>query len=289
MKIKMKIAKVLFFLLPIPVLWALFPPLGRHPVSFFVLRGSAGQVEAFHITSPLNGTDPSVQTIRLDASQQKEGGAILAQGDIQHLQAFAKGLGPASAVIGIPSTEEKWPGYLGGGLRGWEENGNGLFDNLQWSDRLYLAFGMKSPPPAPFFSQAAPAAPAAAAPAGVSNTAPATALATPAASSLVRVEILNGCGITNAADWVARRVKGPGIIITDTGNADNFDYGKTLIRTSAGTPVALQDAADRLGLSPDSIEETDHPVPGVDAVVVVGKDFPKLRRHWSGRIRHGTE
>jgi hypothetical protein len=284
----MKIAKTLFFLLPVPILWALFPALGRHPVSFFLLRGSEGQVEAFRITCALNGTDPTVQTLRLDASQQKEGDAILAQGDVQHLLSFAKALGPASAVIGMPSTEEKWPGYLGGGLRGWEENGNGIFDNLQWSDRIYLAFAMKTPPPAPFLTQAAPAAPATtAAPAPVSNAA--AALATPAAPSLVRVEILNGCGITNAADWVARRVKGPGIIITDTGNADNFNYGKTLIRSSAGTPVALEDAADRLGLSPDSIEETDHPVPGVDAVVVVGRDFPKLRRRWSGRIRHGTE
>jgi len=106
-------------------------------------------------------------------------------------------------------------------------------------------------------------------------------------SKVLRVEIQNGCGIKGAADWVARRLKGPGILITETGNADNFHYAKTAVKSSAGLPVALEDAVERLGLSKEAVEEVPslsglallNPDPSlpVDVIVIIGRDFQKLK------------
>lgn len=284
----MKISKSIIVFLPLVlVLAAIYPLLNRHPVSLFVLKGSENSVEAFKVSAPLNGRDVVVESVPLSPEQRKEGGEILGQKDCQRLVAFSKNYGAYSAVVGIPVTQESWPGFLGGGLKGFFiDSVPDVFDNLQWSDRFYLSLSIKTPPPAPFtvgeevamnLPVATPGVPAPRPPATPSS------LPTP---GVVRVEILNGCGITNAADWVARRVKGPGILIADTDNAENFRYPQTIIRTCAGMPVALEEAVERLGLSKDSIQEVPSLSTAVDAVVIVGKDFPKLRGRFRERNRH---
>lgn len=269
------------------VLAAFYPALTRHPISIFVLKGEEGTIEAYKVSAPLNGREAAVESVVLGSAQKKEAGEILAQKDIQHLASFAKNFGAYPAVVGIPTAQEGWPGFLGGGLKGFfTDSMPGVFDNLLWTDRFYLALDLKPLPPAPFEAggevtlnlPAATPGPSAANAAATPQPAP-----TP---GVLRVEILNGCGITNAADWAARRVKGPGIVITDTGNADNFRYPLTIVRTSAGKPVALEEAVERLGLSPDSVQELPSLTSPVDAVVIVGKDFPKLRRKFRERNRH---
>ncbi|HJT22977.1 MAG TPA: LytR C-terminal domain-containing protein, partial [bacterium] len=236
---------------------------------------------------PLNVRDVTVEALSLSPSQKKEGGEILARKDSQSLAAFAKDFGTYPAVIGVPGSQEGWPGYLGGGLKGFfADNLPESFDNLQWTDRLYLSISMKVPPPAPFATGKGIEIVLPAATPGTSAT-PSTSTPIPAPTpGVLRVEILNGCGITNAADWVARRVKGPGIVITDTGNADNFRYPKTIVRSCAGTPVALEEAVERLGLPKDAIQEIPSLSSSVDVVVIVGKDYRKLREQFRERNRH---
>lgn len=284
----MKKNKALLFFFPILfVLAALYPALTRHALSFFVLKGAGSQVEAFKITAPLNGRDVLVDAIVLSPAQKKEGGEVLAQRDSQGLMALAKECGAYPAVIGIPVTQEGWPGFLGGGFKGFlADNVSNVFDNLQWTDRLYLSVSMKVPPPAPFSSAGGNEITLPSVTPGVSITPPSSTPNPAPTPGVVRVEILNGCGITNAADWVARRVKGPGIIITDTGNADNFHYPKTIVRSCAGTPVALEEAIERLGLSKDAVQEIPSLSSSVDVVVIVGKDYRKLREQFRERNRH---
>jgi hypothetical protein len=102
----------------------------------------------------------------------------------------------------------------------------------------------------------------------------------------VRLEILNGCGIKNAADWVARRIKGPGLMVTGTGNADNFKYDQTLLQTSVGVPVVLEEVLDRLGLTKESVQQVQSLAPPNDAVLIVGKDYRKLKERRRDRLHH---
>ncbi len=284
----MKTSKsLIFFLIVIIVLAAFYPALSRHPISLFVLKGADEAVEAFKVSAPLNGREVWVEAVPLSPAQIKEGGEILGQRDLALLVAFSKNFGSFPTVIGVPVTQEGWPGFLGSGLKGFfSDSMPDAFDNLQWTDRFYLALNLKAFPPEPFTAAgqvtAVPGNPTA----GLS-TPGSTPVPNPAPTpGALRVEILNGCGITNAADWVARRVKGPGIIITDTGNADNFRYPQTIVRTCAGNPVALQEAVERIGLSPDAVQEIPSLISSVDAVVIVGKDFTKLRRRFRERNRH---
>jgi len=283
----MRNKKSLLLLPVILILAALYPLLSRHPIHLFVLKGGDGTVEAFKLAVPLNAGEVVVESVPLTPAQRKAGGEVLALKDSQRLSVFARDFGIFPAVIGILVTQEGWPGYLGGGFRGlFSENFPECFDNLQWTDRIYLAFYTKTPPPAPYLagngSEAGVPAPP---PVSSATRAPATPnpVSTP---GVVRVEILNGCGITNAADWVARRVKGPGITITDTGNADNFRYPKTIVRSCAGTPVSLEEAVERLGLSKDSVEEIPSLSSSVDVVIIVGRDYRKLREQFRERNRH---
>src|SRR5579883_1151951 len=187
--------RYLYFLPFLLVLAALYPALTRHPLSFFVLKGEESQVEAFRLSAPLNERDVTVESLSLSPSQKKEGGEILAQKDVQQLAAFSKNFGTYPGVIGVPVTQEGWPGFLGGGLKGiWADNTPGGFDNLQWTDRVYLALFTKVPPPAPFTPERGleivlPATTSVVSPVHPSSTPnPAT---TP---GVLRVEILNGCG-----------------------------------------------------------------------------------------------
>jgi hypothetical protein len=105
----------------------------------------------------------------------------------------------------------------------------------------------------------------------------------------VRLEILNGCGITNAADWVARRVQGSGLTVTGTTNADNFHYSHTVLQTAVGVPVALEEVLDRLGLTKDDVQEVPSLAAPNDAVLIVGKDYRKLRERYRDRLHHRPE
>jgi hypothetical protein len=251
-----------------------------HPLALFLLKGQGDTIQAFKISAYLSGEESRVEAIMLSSEQKEQGWKLLDQRNVGDLEAFSKSFGAYSAVIGMPTTVEGWPDYLGNGLK-WITDGKGkdVFDDLQWADRVYFAFVLKAPSPVPF-SPTEPSSSRA-----IKNnviTTPPAAVITPTPEShpgVVRVEILNGCGITNAAEWAARRMKGAGISIVDSGNADNFDYAKTIVRTSGEIPTALEEALGRLGLSKDSIQETSAPSPAIDVVVIVGKDFRKLKRH----------
>lgn len=274
-------------LLVILALAALYPSLSRHPIHLFVLKSAEETVEAFKLSVPLNGREVTVEAVPLNPSQKKAGGEILAQKDGQRLVIFAKDFGVFPAVIGIGTAQEGWPGFLGGGFKGlFTDTLPGCFDNLQWTDRLYLTLYTKVPPPAPYSAGTGNEA-VIPATTPVPFTIHASVTTNPVPTpGVVRVEILNGCGITNAADWVARRVKGSGITITDTGNADNFRYTKTIVRSCAGTPVALEEAVERLGLPKEAVEEIPSLSSSVDVVIIVGKDYRKLREQFRERNRH---
>src|SRR5579871_2257038 len=138
----MRNKKAILLLLPVVLaLAALYPALSRHPVHLFLLKGTEGTVEAYKLSLPLNGQEAAVESIPLNPSQQKAGGEILALKDSQRLGAFARDLGVFAGVVGVPSTQDGWPGFLGGGCKGvLSDSLPGSFDNLQWTDRRYLAF-----------------------------------------------------------------------------------------------------------------------------------------------------
>lgn len=246
-------------------------------------------VEAFQITAPLDGKEAQVQSVRLQVKLQTSLKQALSQKSLAQLLALTRPLGSWPILVGMSGEGEGWPWYFGGGFRGLlGGSSEAFFDNLNFWDRIALCFTWPLPPPAPF-TATVPLE-------GLGNNVSTTAtpvVSTPAAvpspspiNGEVRLEILNGCGITNAADWVARRIKGPGLTITGTTNADNFHYTHTVLQTAVGVPVALEEVLDRLGLTKDSVQEVPSLAPPDDAVLIVGKDYRKLKERHRDRLHH---
>lgn len=278
--------------------WLSFRGLTRNPLKALAFRltpgianasNDSGVVEAFEVTAPLDGKEAQVQSVRLPAKLQAPLRLALSQKSLSQLSALTRPLGSWPILVGMTGESEGWPWYFGGGLKGLlAGSSESQFDNLNFWDRLALCFAWPVPPPAPF---------AATVPLeGLGNnpspgstpvaSTPTLAPTPPPFNGEVRLEILNGCGITNAADWVARRVKGPGLTVTGTTNADNFHYSHTVLQTAVGVPVALEEVLDRLGLNKDSVQEVPSLAPPNDAVLIVGKDYRKLRERHRDRLHH---
>jgi len=261
--------------------------LPQKPLVFFVLKEDGANLEAFQVPLAGEGGESQAKTIVLGDADRKKAGELIAKKNEEALRAFAAGFGKFAGDAVVTGEKSDWPSFLGGGVKSLlQSDSPGSFDDLGWMDRLYLAATYNPPPPPPFEEAGSTAPAPAPTPMGTGSAAPpAVTPTTVPFNGLLRVEILNGCGITNAADWAARRIKGPGIIISGTGNADHFHYAKTVVRTSAGIPVALEEALDRMGLGKDAVEESAGPDNQKDVVVIVGRDFRQLKERLRER-RH---
>jgi len=279
--------------------WLSYRGLSQHPLVAMVFRLTPGisngnsndssTVEAFEVIAPLDGKEAQVKSVRLPVKLQASFKQALSEKSLTQLLAASKPMGTWPILVGMTGEGEGWPWYFGGGFKGLMSGSpETLFDNLNFWDRLSLCFSWPVPPPAPFEATvpleglgnnvSSAATLSASTPAVVPTPAP--------FNGEVRLEILNGCGITNAADVVARRIKGPGLTINGTTNADNFHYAHTVLQTAVGVPVALEEVLDRLGLNKDSVQEVPSLAPPNDAVLIVGKDYRKLKERHRDRLHH---
>ena len=283
--------KIFYAVLIATILLILFSAvkLSNTPISMFILKGADGIVDAYAANIFFGEKEAEFKIITLSPENQKLGRETLRSKDTKSLIAFSNYFGKWSFVCGIPGGEETWPSFFGSGIRGFlQKDQSESFDNLQLFDRLFFSFVLKTPPSLPTMDWDKTVAVLDQKPVITPRTEP-SLTPTPVTSipqGVVRVEILNGCGITNAADWAARRLKGNGIMIVGKDNADNFQYAKTIVRSAAGSPVALEEALDRLGLPKESVEEISNPPASADVVVIVGKDFRKLKERLRDRTHH---
>lgn len=95
---------------------------------------------------------------------------------------------------------------------------------------------------------------------------------------MVRVEVLNGNGISGAASVVANRLRESGFEVVSVGNADRFDYRTTAVIPRGGHVDEAHRVAEALGAQIHASSES-----GVergssndaDVVVIVGRDMTR--------------
>jgi len=96
----------------------------------------------------------------------------------------------------------------------------------------------------------------------------------------VKLEVLNGCGMTGLAAALTRelRRRGENVDVVKTGNAATMDYDSTVIIDRGGGVAALDYIGWLLGCNNRVIEPTESPQREltVDLTVIVGLDFPSL-------------
>lgn len=87
----------------------------------------------------------------------------------------------------------------------------------------------------------------------------------------VTLVVQNGGGTTGAAAVAAEELEQIGFVIAGTGDADRFDYGRTLIRYTEGHEAEADFVAQQLigGADTEQVET----IFGADIAVVLGQDF----------------
>lgn len=99
----------------------------------------------------------------------------------------------------------------------------------------------------------------------------------------LRIQMLNGCGISGAASAFSRHVKaaaGPDFVIDvlDEGNFESFQQEKTLLIARKAKHDHAARFAAKIGLAPDrvSFKELESNFYDIDYSLVVGADYEKL-------------
>jgi hypothetical protein len=285
----------------------------RNPLSVAVFRGGDAP-QAFRVSLFLNGREPIVEETSLTLSQKHEISRAILTNDDDALRRFARNDGAEgryAAIAAGTASSVDWPSFLGGGWSAIQQkNSSDWFSSLTLPERVVLAFWTKTPPAPPW--NPLPAAIQDATPttsqssnihpgnslkpsrekatnvvtASTETALPTTIPVSTSNAAPLRVEILNGCGITNAADAVARAAKDAGMTVVFVGNAEGpgrFRVPKTFIASHAGVPVALEELCKKLGIPTADVRDNGTVKAGVDVTVTVGRDYPRLRERLRAR------
>jgi len=101
---------------------------------------------------------------------------------------------------------------------------------------------------------------------------------------MVRVQVLNGCGIKGAAGEVAdflKRTPDPTyqFDVVDEGNFATFDVTETLVLDRGEAREAARIVAERLGVDSDHVlsQPLTENVLDIDVSILLGKDFTVLK------------
>jgi hypothetical protein len=89
--------------------------------------------------------------------------------------------------------------------------------------------------------------------------------------NLIRVQILNGCGVSGVGANLASLLRGAGDIdVLEIGNADRFDYETTIVIDRIGKGTGAKRVARMLGDPPIVLQRL--PSAGFDVTVIAGFD-----------------
>jgi len=244
----------------------------QKPVTFFILKNEVDGVKVFKVGTFFVHQKVLAENVSLNARQMGEAKKVFLDKNLNELKAWSKSFGDFNFVIGVSETEEDFISF-------WNHffsfSSASSFDDLNFFDKLYFDlilcpklaaqdFGVST-----ISTSSRPSAPAAALTTQVLAK-------TPDSLAIVRVEILNGCGIKGAAEWVAERIKSQRIVVKNGGNADNFTYANSQIRVMGEMPPDINNTLKQLGFSDLAITHADVP-PGYNVLLIVGKDFQKTK------------
>jgi len=95
----------------------------------------------------------------------------------------------------------------------------------------------------------------------------------------IKVEILNGCGIRGLATRYSDYLRGAGVDVVSTGNADNYHYEHTLIYHRRGDLSQAEEIAKLLGVPLTSISEKPEPDLFLDETIIIGEDYLELKTY----------
>jgi hypothetical protein len=247
--------------------------LDRAPVSFFILKSQTNRVVAFKVLVYLNHRLSIVIPLRLNGTQQTEAVQILSTKSIYQMESLASSFGQFDFVIGDSEADQDIDHFWNDFSMNRSLTTN--FNNLAGLDKLYFTLIAEQKLSVQNSDEMASSV-GVLSPLVITPTA-IVQVKKAASKSIVHVEILNGCGIKGAADWVVLSISSQTILAKNGGNAVNFNYANSQLLFAAADFPDLEKALTKLGFFKlNSIGSSVLPA-GYDGVFIVGKDFQKVK------------
>ena len=92
----------------------------------------------------------------------------------------------------------------------------------------------------------------------------------------IKIQILNGCGIGGVASKFKSFLEGKSFKVSNTENADNFNYSNTLIYVNGNFFNQARAIAEELRIDPSNISPGDLKWNNFDITIVLGKNYQSL-------------
>jgi len=90
-------------------------------------------------------------------------------------------------------------------------------------------------------------------------------------AKVIRVEVLNGCGMSGMASRLGMFLRGQGIDVVNVGNAKNFNYRKTMVLARTGEPELAYQVARLIGTEKVLSDPKDDSL--AEVTIIIGKDY----------------
>ena len=92
----------------------------------------------------------------------------------------------------------------------------------------------------------------------------------------IRVEVLNGCGISQVAARLTKKSRALGLDVIHEGNAVSFNFLHTLVIDRSGDPGKARQVASVLGI-PHCIQQiTEDAYRLADVSIIIGRDYLQM-------------
>lgn len=92
----------------------------------------------------------------------------------------------------------------------------------------------------------------------------------------VVIRILNGCGVSGVAYKLREYLLTQGFDVSETTNAEHFNYAKTIIYLHNNDVAAAERISKKLNMPNNPILDNRTPDYPCDATIVIGKDYLQL-------------
>ncbi|HKJ46262.1 MAG TPA: LytR C-terminal domain-containing protein [Balneolales bacterium] len=94
---------------------------------------------------------------------------------------------------------------------------------------------------------------------------------------VIQIEVLNGCGVQGLANRFTNRLRQDGFDVVHSGNFETFDITHSMVIDRSGNMQNARRVAHALGINKKNIIQEISPNYYLDATVVIGSDYEKLK------------
>lgn len=94
---------------------------------------------------------------------------------------------------------------------------------------------------------------------------------------VIQISVLNGCGVQGLANRFTNELRKDGFDVVQSGNFNTFDVTHSMVIDRSGNLENAKRVAHALGISNKNIIQEVSPDYYLDATVVIGSDYEKLK------------